>query len=450
MSSRWIYFAFRALCVTSLAAASVRAQTVSVNKTRVASDPTEVALNNLLVAAQTAIDSKDYQTAAQDYNDYLSKKPDDALVHFQLGYTYTAMQKPEAAKPEYEAAISLDPKMSAAYLNLGLTLLSSDPGAAIAPLQKAVELSPDQAEPKVLLGTALERSGQVASAIAQYEVAEKLDDNNADVHAALGRVYLRAGRPTDAEPQFRAALSLRRDSSAAQLGLAESLAAEKKPEAAGKEYQAYLVAEPRDQAARIEYAALLVDLERYDDALSQLDQTSKGGNESLTVLKLRTNVYLQKKRYDDAVQSLQKAAALAPSDPDIPALMGHAYLEKKDYPDAANELTAALKLKPNANDVLENLIVAQYGRGNYGGALDALDILSQRTTLSAGEWFIRAACYDKLGQKNKALDAYKNFLELNTDQNSDIYFEVRCAGTHTYPRFAEEKVAHCSQGWIPR
>ncbi len=207
MNQRWKYFGYRALCVLSLAAASVRAQTVSVNKTHIASDPAEVALNNLLVAAQTAIDAKDYQTAAQDYRDYLTKKPDDALVHFQLGYAYSAMQKPEAAKPEYETAISLDPKMPAAYLNLGLTLLSSDPGAAIAPLQKAVELSPDQANPKFILGTALERSGQVAPAIAQYEAAEKLDDSNGELHAALGRVYLRASRPADAEPQFRASLS---------------------------------------------------------------------------------------------------------------------------------------------------------------------------------------------------------------------------------------------------
>jgi Tfp pilus assembly protein PilF len=313
--------------------------------------------------------------------------------------------------------------MSAAYLNLGLTLLSSDPVAAIAPLRKAVELSPDQANPKLILGTALERLGQVASAMAQYEAAEKLDDNNGDLHAALGRVYLRASRPADAEPQFRAALSLRPDSAAAHLGLAESLAAEKKPEAADAEYQTYLAEQPRDRSARIEYAGLLEGLGKYDDALSQLDQTAKDGNESLSTLKLRTTAYLQKKRYDDAIQSLQKAAVLAPSDPDIPALMGHAYLEKKEFPDATKELTVALKLSPAANDVLDDLVMAQYGSGNYAAALEGMDLLSQRTTLSTGAWFIRAACYDKLGQKSQALDAYKKFLDLNTDQNSDMYFE---------------------------
>src|SRR5580704_1187439 len=200
MRSRWKYLACWALCFSAGAVATISAQTVSTNRTHIASDPSEVALHNLLVQAQTAIENKDYQAAAQAYRNYLEKKPDDALVHFQLGYAYTGMQQPDRAQTEYEKAISLDPKMSAAYLNLGLTLLSSNPGDAVAPLQKAIELSPDQANPKFYLGMALERSGQVAPAIAQYEAADKLDDKNPDVHSALGRVYLQAGRSSDAEP----------------------------------------------------------------------------------------------------------------------------------------------------------------------------------------------------------------------------------------------------------
>ena len=74
--------------------------------------------------------------------------------------------------------------------------------------------------------------------------------------------------------------------------------------------------------------------------------------------------------------------------------------------------------------MLADLIVAQYGSGNYQAALDGLDLLSRRTTLSLSALFIRAACYDKLGQKGQALDAYKKFLQVNTDQNSDMYFEA--------------------------
>ncbi len=85
------------------------------------SDPAAQALNDLLNAAQSAIDKQDYPGAVQNYQDYLAKKPDDAIVHYDLGYAYSALNRPGDAKPEYERAIALDPKMGAAYLNLGLT-----------------------------------------------------------------------------------------------------------------------------------------------------------------------------------------------------------------------------------------------------------------------------------------------------------------------------------------
>jgi Tfp pilus assembly protein PilF len=61
---------------------------------------------------------------------------------------------------------------------------------------------------------------------------------------------------------------------------------------------------------------------------------------------------------------------------------------------------------------------------NYGAALQLLDILSKHEDLPYGSWFIRATCYDRLGQVAPALDAYKKFLQLNKDENSDMFFEA--------------------------
>ena len=72
-------------------------------------------LNRLSPLRRTRWTNKDYAAAAQIYQDYLAKKPDDADAHFDLGYAYTAEAKPADAKAEYEKAISLDPKMEAAY-----------------------------------------------------------------------------------------------------------------------------------------------------------------------------------------------------------------------------------------------------------------------------------------------------------------------------------------------
>src|SRR5271170_6608601 len=110
-----------ALCVFLAAFHGLAAQTASPPKKRVPLDPAARELNGFLTAAQEAIDRQDYAAAAQNYQNYLAQKPDDATVHYDLGYVYSALKQLADAKSEYEKAIELNPKMGAAYQNLGLT-----------------------------------------------------------------------------------------------------------------------------------------------------------------------------------------------------------------------------------------------------------------------------------------------------------------------------------------
>lgn len=404
------------------------AQTSSSTRKHAAADLGAQALNRLLGDAQSAVDRQDYETAAQDYQDYLAKKPDDDEVHFNLGYVYTAMQRPDDAKVEYEKAIELapdDPKMAPAYQNLGLTLLPKDPAAAVDPLQHAAELAPQDARTKWLLGMALENSGKLAPAIEQYQEAEKLNEKDFDTRLSLAHALIAAGRPADAEPELREALALRPDgpdTPRVHLELAECLILQKRDEPAAAELAIYLLSHPDDAARRLDRASLLIDLSKFDDALTELDRAANGKPETLRALQLRSHIYYQEKRWDDLIPVLQKAEALAPKDASIPAQLGEVYLTKKDYPDAARTLIVAYDLKPGALDVLVNLVEAEYQAGNYAGALQALDLLAKQKDLPAPSWYIRASCYDKLGQPAQALDAYQRFLQLNTDQNSDMYF----------------------------
>lgn len=388
-------------------------------------DDSAQALNHLLDAAQEAIDRQDYATAAQSYQDYLAKKPDDATVHYDLGYAYTALRKPTEAKSEYEKAIALNPKLGPAYQNLGITLLPTDPAGAVAALQKAAELLPTDARTKWLLGTALEKSGKLAPAIDQFEAAEKLNAKDAEIRISLGQALLSSGRNKEALAAFQDALALQpkeRALAAAHLGLGRAAIAEKQLDKGVSELAAYLQMEPSDAEVRIDRASVLVDLGKDDDALVELDRAAANGQEQPRALKLRSQIYWEKKRYDDALPVLQKAVALVPRDPDLLARLGRVYLQKKDYPNAVRCLAAAYNLNPSANDLLADAIEAEYLNKNYTEALAALDALAKREELPLGSWFMRAACYDNLGDAADALDAYRKFLQLNKDENSDMYF----------------------------
>ena len=399
----------------------------SATRKHITEDPAASELSALLNSAQAAIERQDFAAAAQNYQDYLAKKPDDATVHYDLGYVYTALHRPTDARSEYQKATSLDPKMAEAYQNLGLTFLPDDPAAAVGPLQKAAELEPNDARKKWLLGTALEMSGKTESAIEQYEAAGKLDDKDADIQDSLAQSYLTVGRLADAETALQAAMGLNPTGPAlanTRHGLAEVFIAEKKTEQGAAELEAYLAMQPNDAAARVQHASVLLDLGKDDDALAELDRAAAAKPETVGELKLRSQIYFDKKQYANAIPALQKAAAMAPQDPDIPARLGHLYLETKDYQNAVRALGAALKIDPAANDVLSEMIAAQYFSKNYQAALDGLDVLAKREPLSANSVFVQATCYDKLEELPQALEAYNRFLKLNTDTNNDMYFDA--------------------------
>src|SRR5438270_13780081 len=87
-------------------------------------------LNDLLDEAQHDIDSNNFQAAIAPLQKFIAEKPDVAFAHFQLGYAYTALNRSDEARPEYERAIALDPKMAEAQLNLGILLLNTQQYAA--------------------------------------------------------------------------------------------------------------------------------------------------------------------------------------------------------------------------------------------------------------------------------------------------------------------------------
>jgi Flp pilus assembly protein TadD len=331
--------------------------------------------------------------------------------------------------------------MASAYQNLGLTMIPTDPAGAIEPLNHAAELAPEDARTKWLLGVAYENTKNDALAIEQFQAAEKLDDKNVDIRNSLGFALLRSGRASDAEAEFRGALALQPAAAAASQshkGLAQALIAEKKPDEAAPEMDAYLESRPNDSSARLEFAGILVNAGKDDEALAELDKAAAATPETLSTLKLRALIYFRKKQYDNAVPVLLKAIALAPKDRDLPVQLGHMYLEKKDYPNAVKELIVALEMNPGSTDVLTDLVAAEYLSKNYPATLHALDLLSQKETLPYGSWFVRATCYDKLGQPAPALEAYQKFLQLNKDETSDMYFEA-AARARTLSREVENK-----------
>jgi len=404
------------LSATQVPSASHSAQ----SKSQKVSNP----LNDLLDEAQQAIDKNDFERAIPPLQKFIAEKPEVAYGHFQLGYAYTALKRSDEARAEYERAIALDPKMPEAPLNLGILLLEKDPAAAVASLHKAVDLLPTQSRARFLLGAAQERSGDFSTAAETFEGALRLDPRDSDALLHLGSLYLRLKRPAEAESKFRAALELQPKSAPGTLSLAQSLDVQRKPEAADA-YRRYLALQPEDSSARARLIHLLIEQKQNDAALAELDRADAGEPLSLDSLKLRADIQIAQNNLDAAIATLQQALALSPRDAQLSGGLGRVYLQKRDFPAAEKQLKTALQLDQKNVAYWKDLSSTYYLAGNCPATLSALDVVAKMETPTAGSWFIRALCYDKLRQFRPALDAYEKFLALDQGANSDQVWQAQ-------------------------
>jgi tetratricopeptide (TPR) repeat protein len=113
--------------------------------------------------------------------------------------------EPGLAADAYRRALSLDPELVDAYVNLGrLTHDAGDAGEAARLYHQALERSADDPVIHFNLALALEDTAGATAAIAHYERALALDPDFADAHYNVAGLYEQSGRGADALRHYRA------------------------------------------------------------------------------------------------------------------------------------------------------------------------------------------------------------------------------------------------------
>jgi tetratricopeptide (TPR) repeat protein len=135
-----------------------------------------------------------FAEARQAFLTVLSLDPYDAKAENNLGLIYETEGQAPAAMEAYRKAIawqeqSLHPSEQP-YVNLGNLLMEQGQAKeALASLQKAVGLAPNNAFCHMTLGIAYRQDGTLDQAQAELEAATKLEPDNPTAHYQLGRLY---------------------------------------------------------------------------------------------------------------------------------------------------------------------------------------------------------------------------------------------------------------------
>lgn len=119
--------------------------------------------------ARLLTDRGQYRQAIPLYEQVLSRNPNLATAHYNLGYTYYRLGEFDKARAQLQRAVELDPVNSAfAYVHLGLVDLRENKlQSAEAAIRKGIELAPDRPGCHLALSFVLEAEGNIYAALAE-------------------------------------------------------------------------------------------------------------------------------------------------------------------------------------------------------------------------------------------------------------------------------------------
>ena len=264
-----------------------------------------------------------YEAAIPEWNKALELDPEDARSQVNLGIALAETGHPEAALAHYHRAAEIEPgnavvigRFAAFLLRMGKT------DEAIPWLEKTLRLNPRDVAMEVNLAMALASTGKVDEAIGHLEKAALLAPGDAGIQTNLGAALAMRGRAGEAIPHLAKALQADPGSAEAHYHMGVALAQQGKPADAVAEWRKSLAIQPDNVLALNRLAQVLA---------TSADAALRDGAE--------------------AVRLAEHAAGLTESpDPALLDTLAAAYAEAGEFPLAVDTARRALQLAADRHE----------------------------------------------------------------------------------------------------
>lgn len=254
----------------------------------------------------------------------------------------------------------------------------------------AAYLRPDFSEANLLVAGSLEQQGQHELAIATYAL---IDPASAE--------YITA-----------------------ELGRADALAAEDKPDAAIEALQQLAKNEP----GHVDVWAALGDMlrrnQRFVDAIGAYDRAvdlvKTPGKEHWVLFYARGISHERQKEWPEAEADFRKALELSPDQPQVLNYLGYSYLEKKiNLDEAMAMIERASKARPDDGAITDSLGWALYQQGHYVKAVPVMEKAIQLMPVDPVVNDHLGDVYWAVGRKREAEFQWKRALSFKPDTEEE-------------------------------
>ena len=357
---------------------------------------------------------------------------DDAIAEFEqaihasedLGIARINIARALFKKKDYQAATKVldeysarQPRSKDAENLLGNMAMEQKQYAdAEKHFRKALEYESNFTDARNSLGILYDRLGRREEALAEYLKVVAIDPEYAEAHNNIGLIYKERGQTQEAMGSFRKAIEADPEFTGAYSNLALVLEQRGELKEAAEQFRSALQRDPRNAAVRTNYGGLLYTLGRFEQARAELEKAVATDPLDASAENNLGAVYGRLGRIEDELAAYRKAVALDSGYVDAHHNLGLALLKRGKVEEGESELRKALSIDRAYAPAYLNLARSLIGRGKHQ---EAAEILSAGSRAAPGDAEIQALlgeAFLRLGQKDKAIDAFERSLRLNPDQ----------------------------------
>ena len=156
-----------------------------------------------MLAGEALDELKDSSGAIQQFRAAIQINPQLPNAHFSLGYMLWKGQQYAEAAREFKAELVNVPESAQALTFLGDTTMHlQDSSHALPLLEKAISIDPSIEFAHLDLGVVYAEATRPQEALKEFKVAETINPEDASVHYRLGRLYQSTGEKEKAKVEF--------------------------------------------------------------------------------------------------------------------------------------------------------------------------------------------------------------------------------------------------------
>ncbi len=351
--------------------------------------------------------------AVVEYASAVKLDPMFGEARLKLAQTYERMNNTRAAFPEYIRAADALPDNREAHVKAAeVLLLQGRFEDAKARASMLLQKNPKDVEAMLLHANAMAALRDPAGAIAQIEEALKISPDNSESFVSLGVVRMQSGEAKQAEAAFQRAIALEPAAVEPRLALANFLWSTSRAPEAEATLKEVLAKEPQHLLANRMLGVLYLSTKRLDEAEKPLKQVAEISKASAARLQL-ADYYLGTGRVNDAETLLGALSKEPASFVDAEMRLAALDYRQQRLPEAHARLDALLVRAPNSADALAMKAQWLLAEKKVDEALDRAKAAVGADPQSASAHFVLATVHNRRRELPDAIKAYNEVLRIN-------------------------------------